>query len=63
MAFSGSQITRLGLYGGPRGLYGLFAGKTEAEVVTGRRRIFADNTQRPQTSIHTRTGRREIHPG
>ena len=28
MAFSGSQTTRHGLYGGPRGLYGSFAGKT-----------------------------------
>jgi len=27
MAFSGSQITRLGLYGAARGLYGSFAGK------------------------------------
>lgn len=35
MAFSGSQITRLGLYGGPRGLYGSFVGKTEAVVVEG----------------------------
>ena len=24
------MITRLGLYGGPRGLYGSFAGKVEA---------------------------------
>lgn len=31
MAFSGSQITRLGCYGGPRGLYGSFEGKTEQE--------------------------------
>lgn len=30
MAFSGSQLTRLGLYGGPRGLYGSFAGKAAA---------------------------------
>ncbi len=29
MAFSGSQITRLGLYGGTRQLYGSFAGKAE----------------------------------
>ena len=34
MAFSGSQITRLGLYGATRGLYGSFAGKTES-VETG----------------------------
>ncbi len=32
MAFSGSQITRLGLYGGPRGLYGSFAGKAVGAV-------------------------------
>lgn len=32
MAFSGSQTTRLGLYGGARGLYGSFAGKTEAVI-------------------------------
>lgn len=33
MAFSGSQTTRHGLYGGPRGLYGSFDGKSEAEPV------------------------------
>jgi len=33
MAFSGSQTTRHGLYGGPRGLYGSFAGKTTVTVV------------------------------
>ena len=27
-----AQITRLGLYGGPRGLYGSFAGKAEAPL-------------------------------
>lgn len=30
MAFSGSQITRLGVSGVPRGLYGSFAGKAAA---------------------------------
>lgn len=36
MAYSGSQITRLGLLGIPRGLYGSFAGKAEtvSEVTT-----------------------------
>jgi hypothetical protein len=34
--FSGSQLTRLGLYGGPRGLYGSFAGKTEQTGVALR---------------------------
>ncbi len=34
MAFSGSQTTRLGLYGGPRSLYGSFAGKALAEFET-----------------------------
>ncbi len=34
MAFSGSQVTRLGLYGGSRGLYGSFAGKTAAVAPT-----------------------------
>lgn len=33
MAYSGSQSTRLGLSGTPRGLTGNFFGKTEAEVV------------------------------
>lgn len=28
------MVTRLGLYGGSRGLYGSFAGKTEQEPVT-----------------------------
>lgn len=32
MAFSGSQITRAGLGGGPRGLYGSFAGKAAVPV-------------------------------
>lgn len=32
MAFSGSQITRQGLSGIPRALYGDFSGKTEVEV-------------------------------
>lgn len=27
------MVTRLGLYGGPRSLYGSFAGKTEQEIV------------------------------
>lgn len=34
MAFSGSQTTRLGLYGGSRSLYGSFAGKALAEFET-----------------------------
>lgn len=33
MPFSGVQETRLGLYGGPRGLYGSFAGKALAPPV------------------------------
>ena len=36
MAFSGTQITRLGLYGGPRGLYGSFAGKEFNEAVVSQ---------------------------
>ena len=32
----GSSVTRLGLYGGPRGRYGSFAGKTEQEVAQTR---------------------------
>ncbi len=36
MAFSGSQQTRLGMYGGPRAPYGSFAGKAEAEVSARR---------------------------
>jgi len=32
MPYSGAQITRLGLSGIPRGLYGDFSGKTEVEV-------------------------------
>ena len=32
MAFSGSQTTRHGLYGGARQPYGSFAGKSEASV-------------------------------
>lgn len=32
MAYSGTQVTRLGLYGGPRGRYGSFAGKAAAVV-------------------------------
>ncbi len=35
MAYSGSQLTRLGLYGGTRGLYGSFAGKVENENSAG----------------------------
>lgn len=44
MAFSGTQITRLGLIAIPRGLYGSFAGKAEAVpipdsgIVGGKRR-------------------------
>ena len=34
MAFSGSQTTRLGLYGGSRSLYGSFVGKALAEFET-----------------------------
>lgn len=35
MAFSGSQTTRLGMYGGSRGpLYGSFAGKALVEFET-----------------------------
>lgn len=30
MAYSGTQVTRLGLHGGARELYGSFAGKAEA---------------------------------
>lgn len=33
MSFSGAQVTRLGLYGGTRPLYGDFTGKAEQEVV------------------------------
>jgi len=33
MALSGTQVTRLGLYGGTRGLYGSFEGKTEQEII------------------------------
>lgn len=33
MAFSGDQKTRLGLYGGPRPLYGSFAGKSAAVFI------------------------------
>ena len=33
MAFSGTQTTRHGLYGGARGLYGSFVGKTIPVVV------------------------------
>jgi len=36
------MVTRLGLYGGPRGLYGSFAGKT-ALVITGKYRGFLIN--------------------
>lgn len=32
MAFSGNQITRLGLCASTRGLYGSFAGKAEAAL-------------------------------
>lgn len=32
MAYSGAQVTRLGLGGFPRGLYGSFAGKTEVPI-------------------------------
>lgn len=35
MSFSGSQITRLGLGGIPRGLYGSFVGKAPAALPTG----------------------------
>ena len=35
MAFSGSQITRLGNYGGARGLYGSFIGKVAAIIGLG----------------------------
>lgn len=66
MAFSGSQITRLGLYGGPRGLYGSFAGKTEAEVDQGagaptRKRwvIFPDNSRHYVTDEELRFLRAE----
>jgi len=33
MAFSGSQVTRIGLYGGSRSLYGSFAGKAVAPPI------------------------------
>lgn len=35
MAFSGNQLTRLGLSGVPRQLYGSFAGKTAAVTIAG----------------------------
>lgn len=44
MAFSGDQTTRHGLYGGPRGPYGDFSGKTEEIILAKRIRY------RPQTS-------------
>lgn len=39
MAFSGTQITRLGAAGVPRPLYGSFAGKAEAVVVVRLTRL------------------------
>ena len=36
MAFSGAQITRLGLYGGARSLNGSFAGKAFNEPVVSQ---------------------------
>ena len=43
MAFSGNQLTRLGAYGGSRGLYGNFAGKefTEAVITQAQIKIVA----------------------
>ncbi len=35
MAFSGAQFTRLGGWGGPRGLYGSFDSKTAVTVKAG----------------------------
>lgn len=37
MAFSGNQVTRLALHGGPRGLYGSFAGKAVQELIKSAR--------------------------
>jgi hypothetical protein len=33
MALSGNQVTRLGLYGGPRSPYGIFEGKTPGVLI------------------------------
>lgn len=37
MPYSGAQVTRLGLAGIPRGLYGSFAGKAEGAATVARR--------------------------
>jgi hypothetical protein len=45
MAFSGSQVTRMGLYGGSRGLYGSFVGKAAAQLIKNVR-LFMTNINR-----------------
>ena len=46
MAFSGNQVTRLGLYGGPRGLYGSFANKVAAVLKFVKHQGFRKNVGR-----------------
>lgn len=42
------MITRLGLYGGPRGLYGDFSGKVEQETWERQPREVTDWTDQPR---------------
>jgi len=60
MAFSGSQTTRVGLYGGPRQLYGSFSGKTDLTFIS-RRQILAGDFTLAGASIHTGKGHREVN--
>lgn len=47
-------VTRLGLYGGPRGLYGDFSAKTEQEIVEVARKLGGSSKRRRRSSRYPR---------